>query len=154
TITVSNTGAGTALNVHLTDQLPEDANNQLAWSVTSSQFDTASISPGELLTADKATLVGGASISITVTALVPLDFFGNIPNRSLLDVVPPGLFEVDANVVTDNPSTSHDWSQVYSDFQGTTTNASGARAIDFVNDAINTTKDDIFSAGGSKDVLG
>src|SRR5262249_59503304 len=95
-----------------------------------------------------------ASISITVSALVPLSFFGNTPNAGLPDVVPPGLFELDANVTTDNPSTSHDWDQVFGDFQGATTNASGARAVDFVNDAINTTKDDIFAAGGSKDISG
>src|SRR5262249_33328326 len=123
TITVNNTGAGTALNVHLTDQLPEDANNQLAWSITSSQFGTGSLSSSEWLTAGSATLAGGASISITVSALVPLNFFGNTPNGTLPDTVPPGLFELDANVVTDNPSTSHDWSQVFSDFQGSTTNA-------------------------------
>src|SRR5262249_31529714 len=119
TITVTNTGAGTALNVHLTDQLPEDANNQLAWSITTSQWGSASISPSDLLTADSATLLGGTSLSITVSALVPVNFFGNTPNAGLPDVVPPGLFELDANVTTNNPSTSHDWDQVFSDFQGT-----------------------------------
>ncbi|HKB35807.1 MAG TPA: M57 family metalloprotease, partial [Gemmataceae bacterium] len=41
-----------------------------------------------------------------------------------------------------------------SDSQGATTSTSGARAVDFVNDAINTTKDNIFNAGGSKDISG
>src|SRR5262249_18981231 len=61
--------------------------------------------------------------------------------------------ELDGNTTVES-SGSHDWNQVFSDFQGTTTNASGARAVDFVNDAINTTRDNIFSAGGSKDISG
>jgi uncharacterized repeat protein (TIGR01451 family) len=153
TITVNNTGAGTAVNVVVTDHLPEDPNNQLAWSVTSSQFDTASIDSSEVLTATSAALVGGASEAITVSALVPLDFFGNTPNTVLSDGVPPNLFELDGNTTVDTAG-GHDWNQVFSDFQGTTTNASGARAVDFVNDAFNTTKDNIFSAGGSKDIEG
>jgi uncharacterized repeat protein (TIGR01451 family) len=154
TITVNNTGAGTAQNVVVTDQLPEDANNQLAWKVvTPNPFDTYSISSSELLTATEASLAGNTSISITVSALVPLSFFGNIPNASLTDGIPPNLFELDGNTTVDT-SGGHDWNQVFSDFQGTTTNASGARAVDFVNDAVNTTKDDIFTAGGSKDIEG
>jgi uncharacterized repeat protein (TIGR01451 family) len=154
TITVTNTGAGAATNVVLTDQLPEDANNQLVWSVTSSQFDTTPpIDSSEVLTATSASLAGGASESVTVSALVPLNFFGNVPNTLLPDGVPPGLFELDGNTTVDTAG-GHDWNQVFSDFQGTTTNASGARAIDFVNDAINTTKDNIFTAGGSKDISG
>jgi uncharacterized repeat protein (TIGR01451 family) len=153
TITVSNTGSGTALNVVLKDQLPEDANSQLAWSVTSSQFDVSSISGSELLTATSASLVGGASESITVSALVPLTFFGNSPNTTLPDGLPPNLFELDGNTTVDSIG-AHDWNQVFSDFQGSTTNASGARAVDFVNDAINTTKDNIFTGGGAKDISG
>src|SRR5262249_10585198 len=119
-----------------------------------SQFDTASIDPSsEVLTATSAALLGNTSESITVSALVPLNFFGNIPNGSLPDGVPPNLFELDGNTTVD-VSGSHDWNQVFSDFQGTTTNASGARAVDFVNDAINTTKDNIYTGGGSKDVSG
>jgi uncharacterized repeat protein (TIGR01451 family) len=153
TITVNNTGAGTAQNVVVTDQLPEDANKQLVWSVTASQFGTASISSNEVLTATSASVLGGASEAITVSALVPLSFFGNIPNASLTDGVPPNLFELDGNTTVDTLG-GHDWNQVFSDFQGTTTNASGARAVDFVNDAFNTTKDDEFAAGGSKDISG
>src|SRR5262249_50349896 len=124
-----------------------------AWPVTRSQFDTASISASEVLTAVSASLAGGASESITVSALVPLNFFGTTPNGSLPDGVPPNLFELDGNTTVDS-SGSHDWNQVFSDFQGTTTDASGARAVDFVNDPVNTTKDNIFSAGGSKDISG
>jgi uncharacterized repeat protein (TIGR01451 family) len=153
TITVNNTGAGTALNVVVTDNLPEDANNQLSWSVTSSQFDTASINGSEVLTATSASLTGGASESVTVSALVPLSFFGNVGNSTLADGVPPNLFELDGNTTVES-SGSHDWNQVFSDFQGTTTNASGARAVDFVNDPFNTTKDNEFAAGGSKDISG
>jgi uncharacterized repeat protein (TIGR01451 family) len=153
TITVNNTGAGTAQNVLVTDNLPEDPNNQLAWSVTTSQFDTASISSSEVLTATSASLLGGASEAITVSALVPLSFFGSTPNGTLTDGVPPNLFELDGNTTVDTAG-GHDWNQVFSDFQGTTTNASGARAVDFVNDPINTTQDNIFTGGGSKDISG
>src|SRR5262249_43133079 len=49
TITVTNTGAGTALNVVVTDNLPDA--NQLTWTATSSAFVT-SISGGVLTATD------------------------------------------------------------------------------------------------------
>src|SRR5262249_18249427 len=49
TITVSNTGAGPATNVVVTDQLPEP--DLLTWKVAASNFDTTSISTTDLLTA-------------------------------------------------------------------------------------------------------
>src|SRR5262249_55924280 len=58
TITVSNTGAGPATNVLVTDQLP--AADQLTWTVFSSTFDTPSVSTGDFLTASSTTLPAGA----------------------------------------------------------------------------------------------
>src|SRR5262249_37746256 len=86
TITVTNTAAGPPHNAAVTDQLPEDPNNQLVWSVvTPTPSDKYSISSSELLTATEASLAGNTSISITVSAPVPLNFFGNTPNASLPD---------------------------------------------------------------------
>src|SRR5207249_10793019 len=48
-----------------------------------------------------------------------------------------------------NPLTSHDWSQVYSDFMQFTTNASGTGAINFYTDPI--LNDDSLTGGNSKD---
>src|SRR5262249_2533053 len=140
-----------------TDVLPEDPNNLLNWSATSISFTTSidTSNPAKpKLTGTAASLAGGVTATITVSALVPANFFGNTANASLPDTVPPNLFELDGNVVTDNPSTSHDWDQVFADSQAGNTSTSGARAVDFVNDPINTTKDNIFNAGGSKDTLG
>src|SRR5262249_26689799 len=64
-----------------------------------------------------------------------------------------GTFELDANVQTGvlgstgSTTTSHDWDQVFA-------NSSGALATAFVTDAVNTTSDDIFTGGGSKDTQG
>src|SRR5207247_120554 len=74
TITVSNTGAGPASNVLVTDQLPEGA--LLDWSVGSSDFDSSSISASDFLTASESSLPAGATISIVVNAVVPADLFG------------------------------------------------------------------------------
>ncbi len=75
--------------------------------------------------------------------------------EQLEDRVTPSInpltpLELDANVVT---TTAHDWDQVFNDVvNGTST--SGAIAVSFVTDAVNTTGDDIFTGGGSKDTLG
>src|SRR5262249_37148282 len=59
TITVTNDGAGTALNVTVTDQLPDPT--MLSWTVTSSDFDVTTLPPATgFLTATEATLLGGA----------------------------------------------------------------------------------------------
>src|SRR5262249_46829035 len=66
TITVSNTGAGPATGVVVTDELQKP--DLLSWGVTSSTFDTTSISPDDVLTATTATLAAGASQSVVVSA--------------------------------------------------------------------------------------
>src|SRR5262249_13875579 len=158
TITVSNDGAGPATNVLVTDQLP--AADQLTWGKGTSTFDTASISTSDLLTASSATLAAGVTESITVSALIPLDIFGTSGGGTGSgDPVAAGVFELDGNATTGvlgtsgSTTTSHDWDQVFNDVvNGTST--SGATAASFVTDAVNTTGDDIFTGGGSKDTQG
>jgi hypothetical protein len=59
-----------------------------------------------------------------------------------------GVFELDGDAVH---STLHDWDQVY---DPNTNGASGALATAFDPDTVNSTADDIFQGGGSKDTLG
>jgi uncharacterized repeat protein (TIGR01451 family) len=147
TITVTNDGAGPATHVLVTDQLPEEA--LLTWHVDSSTFDTASLSGSDFLTASSTTLAAGATESVSVSAVIPLDIFG-APSAGGTGTLPAGPFELDGNATT---STSHDWDQVFSDVQnGTTTSDSIARS--FVTDAVNSNRDDIFTGGGSKDTQG
>jgi uncharacterized repeat protein (TIGR01451 family) len=76
TITVSNTGAGTANNVALTDNLPDAS--QLPWVVTSfTGFTSAKISGG-VLTANEANMLGNTTSSVVVSAAVPLKSSGTI----------------------------------------------------------------------------
>src|SRR5262249_16425452 len=153
-----NDGAGPATNVLVTDQLP--AADQLTWTVASSTFGTTSISTGDFLTASSASLAAGATASVTVHALIPLDIFGSTGGGTGSgDPVAAGVFELDGNATTGvlgpsgSTTTSHDWDQVFADVtNGTST--SGALAASFVTDAVNTTNDDIFTGGGSKDTLG
>ena len=64
-----------------------------------------------------------------------------------------GTFELDGNATTGvlgtsgSTTTSHDWDQV---FAGT----SGAIANGFLTDKVSSNTDDIFTGGGSKDILG
>src|SRR5262245_9906145 len=58
------------------------------------------------------------------------------------------VFELDGNVAT---TTTHDWDQVFADNNVIPPPVSGAVASAFVTDAVNTTGDDIFTGGGSKD---
>jgi uncharacterized repeat protein (TIGR01451 family) len=155
TITVNNTGAGTAQNLVVTDNLPDA--DMLTWTATSSDF-TTSISGG-VLTATDASLVGGATASITVSAAVPLNFFGN-PGTGTGngDPVPLGLFELDGNATTGvlgtsgSTTTSHDWDQVFADNTANPpTNTAGALASSFSSDE--TTGDDILTGGSTKDTL-
>jgi uncharacterized repeat protein (TIGR01451 family) len=156
TITVANTGAGTATNVVVTDALPDA--DMLSWSATSSAF-TTSISAG-VLTATDAALAGGTSASVTVSAVVPLDFFGTEgTGTGNGDPLPLDLFELDGNAQTGvlgtsgSTTTSHDWDQVFNDVTNLTT-TSDALASAFVTDKVNVNTDDIFQGGGSKDTLG
>src|SRR5262249_46093903 len=118
TITVTNTGTGTATNVVVTDTLPDAG--MLSWRATSAAF-LPSI-PAGVLTATDAALVGGASASVTVSAVVPLDFFGTTgTGTGNGDPVPLDLFELDGNVTTGvlgssgSTTPSHDWDQVFND---------------------------------------
>jgi uncharacterized repeat protein (TIGR01451 family) len=70
------------------------------------------------------------------------------------------FFQLDGDTSSSYPAaaTGHDWSQVFSDFKKTTTNASGTGAINFYNDPVPVTvpgvpaqTEDAFSGGNSKD---
>src|SRR5262249_23746070 len=110
--------------------------------------------------ASSASLAAGATASVTVHALIPLDIFGSTGGGTGSgDPVAAGVFELDGNATTGvlgssgSTTTSHDWDQVFNDAtNGTST--SGAISASFVTDAVNTTGDDIFTGGGSKDTLG
>jgi hypothetical protein len=78
-----------------------------------------------------------------------------------------GVFELDANTTTGalgtsgSTTVSHDWDQIFADAgspatSGTFTKGttSGALAGSFLTDKVNTTADDIFTGGGSKDTNG
>jgi hypothetical protein len=156
TITVTNDGAGPATNVVVTDQLPQP--DMLSWLIAASTFDVASLSSGDLLTATSAILPAGASESVTVNAVVPLDIFGTTTSGGT-GSLPDGPFELDGNATTGvlgtsgSTTTSHDWDQVFNDVTNGT-GTSGAFAHSFVTDAVNSQSDDIFTGGGSKDTLG
>src|SRR5262249_15910661 len=74
-------------------------------------------------------------------------------------VNPPTPFELDGNLTHTAPT--HDWDQIFADGGSPTTVPSTksftngptslALAGAFINDAVNTTSDDIFTGGGSKD---
>src|SRR5438046_4527123 len=68
------------------------------------------------------------------SALAPEHAFGYVGSTT---------FELDGNIDTDTAG-NHDWDQVHA---GT----SGADNTQFITDAVNTTADDIFTGGGSKD---
>src|SRR5438477_6123838 len=82
-----------------------------------------------------------------------------LEDRTTPTVNPATPLELDGNVTT---ATSHDWDQIFADAQpltngdGTFTDGptSAALAGSFFTDAVNTTADDIFQGGGSKDTLG
>jgi hypothetical protein len=83
-----------------------------------------------------------------------------LEERSLLSSYAT-LFQLDGDASSAYPAgaTGHDWSQVYSDFTKTTSNASGTGAINFYNDPVPVTvpgvpaqTEDAFSGGTSKDV--
>jgi uncharacterized repeat protein (TIGR01451 family) len=157
TITVTNDGAGPATNVVVTDQMP--AADLLFWNATSSAFST-SVSAGDFLTATISSLPAGATSTIVVSALIPLDVFGPTGAGSGSgDPVAAGVFELDGNATTGvlgtsgSTTTSHDWDQVFNDAMNVTS-TSGAIAANFVTDPISTTSDDIFTGGGSKDTNG
>src|SRR5262249_43502457 len=109
---------------------------------------TNSISTGGLLTSSSAVLPAGVTESVTVQALVPLDIFGLVIPPGGTGNLPNGPFELDGNSMDDPAVVGDDWSNaVFGD-------GGNAFAHSFVTDAVNTTADDIFTAGGSKDTLG
>src|SRR5262249_38389103 len=107
-----------------------------------------------------ATLPAGATASVVVSAVIPLDIFGTTGGGTGSgDPVAAGGFELDGNATTGglgssgSPTTSPHRDPVFNDVvNGTST--SGALASSFVTDAVNTNGDDIFTGGGSKDTLG
>jgi hypothetical protein len=145
TITVTNDGAGPATNVRVTDQLPEP--DLLTWGVTSSSFDTTSISTTDLLTASSATLPAGASESVIVSAVIPADIFGSTAAGGT-GSLPRGPFELDGNALDDPAVAGDDWSNAVFG------NGGSSFAHSFVTDTVNSTSDDIFTGGGSKDNQG
>jgi hypothetical protein len=92
--------------------------------------------------------------------------FYRLPLRleQLEDRVTPsilGTFELDGNAQTGvlgtsgSTTPSHDWDQVFADNSvNPATNTAGALASTFVTDKVNSTADDIFTGGGSKDTNG
>src|SRR5215467_7618097 len=67
------------------------------------------------------------------------------------------VFELDGNTVPNSGGLGgHDWDQVYADHQSgiIPPPTSGALAIGFDTDPVNTTQDNIFQGGGSKDTQG
>jgi uncharacterized repeat protein (TIGR01451 family) len=166
TISVTNDGAGPAANIVVTDQMP--AADLLTWVITSSTFDTSSLSNGGFLTATSASLPAGATELVVGSAVIPLDFFGT-PGTGMGngDPVPLDLFELDGNAQTGvlgtsgSTTPSHDWDQVFADAGSPAGSGSfksgpvsGALAGSFVTDAVNSRADDIFTGGGSKDTQG
>jgi hypothetical protein len=65
------------------------------------------------------------------------------------------IFELDGDAVTNQGQGGHDWDQVYADSIAIPpTNTSGALAIAFIPDVVNSNQDNIFQGGGSKDTQG
>ena len=79
TITVSNSGPGTAYNVNLNDPLPDATH--LSWTIDSSTDSTAAISSGTLSDAI-GSLAAGDSVVITVSASAPGGYSNTLPNTA------------------------------------------------------------------------
>ena len=77
TITVGNTGAGTAYNVNLSDPLPASAN--LNWTIQAG--DAGTISGGTLSDAI-GSLASGASVTIHVSAVTPAGYIATLNNTA------------------------------------------------------------------------
>jgi hypothetical protein len=87
-------------------------------------------------------LLSLAIIAVAGLALIPV----------LQAVHDTGRFELEGNVVTDNPAPSHDWDKVYADFQtGFTQNTAQSTASSFVPEPNPSAS--IFTGGGSKDPI-
>src|SRR5262249_56661722 len=97
-----------------------------------------------------------ATVTVVVSAVIPLDIFGTTGGGTGSgDPVAAGVFELDGNATTGvlgtsgSTTTSHDWDQIFNDVVNGTS-SSGAIAASFVTDAVNTTADAIFTGGGSQ----
>src|SRR5439155_21273088 len=108
--------------------------------------DTSVISATDFLTASESSLPAGASITIVVNAVIPLDLFGST-NTANGHPLPSGVFELDGNAA-DDATAGDDWAN------GLLGNGGSGVAHSFVTDAVNSRTDDIFQGGGSKDTLG
>ena len=83
-----------------------------------------------------------------------------LESRVTPSVNPATPFELDGNVTTQS-ATTHDWDQVFADAgspagNGTFSQGPTSKALagSFFTDKVNTTADDIFQGGGSKDTQG
>jgi uncharacterized repeat protein (TIGR01451 family) len=77
TITVSNTGAGTAYNVNLNDPLPDSAD--LIWTIQAGDPGTIS---GGILTDAIGSLASGASVTIDLSAMTPSGYTATLSNTA------------------------------------------------------------------------
>ena len=83
---------------------------------------------------------------------------GRLEDRTLLSLL--STFELDGNAQTGvlgtsgSTTTSHDWDQVYADVQNKTNTSGSIGTPVFVHDPVNTTSDNIFTGGSSKDIHG
>jgi uncharacterized repeat protein (TIGR01451 family) len=146
TISVTNNYPGpAAANVLLTDQLP--AAGLLYWRASSSAF-TVSVSTADFLTATLPSLPAGATATITVSAVIPLDLFGPAFPVPLDGLLPSGPLELDGNALNDPAVARDDWANVVFGDGGS------ALAHSFVTDAVNSPRDDVFTGRGSTDTQG
>jgi uncharacterized repeat protein (TIGR01451 family)/fimbrial isopeptide formation D2 family protein len=86
-------------------------------------------------------------LNVVVGPLGP--FVSQIAPDKVLGYVGSTAFELDGNI--DHSGTNHDWDQVHTDFLNGNTLLSGADNVEFITDLVDTTADDIFTGGGSKD---
>src|ERR1700693_1003826 len=70
-------------------------------------------------------------------------------NQTVMAYVGSTAFELDGNI--DTTTAGHDWDQVHQDYLNGNTALSAADTVAFITDQVNTTADDIFTGGGSKD---
>jgi uncharacterized repeat protein (TIGR01451 family) len=77
-VTITNTGAGSALNVLLSDPLPDSAH--LTWQIKAG--DPGSIDSNGVLTDNIGTLVSGGTVTIHVFAHTPAGYHATLPNTA------------------------------------------------------------------------
>jgi uncharacterized repeat protein (TIGR01451 family) len=102
TLTVKNSGAGTATGVSLTDVLPTTAG--LSWSVDSDPTNTCSIVSGKL-TCTIGSLAAGASVAVHITSPTTTASCSTINNKGTVTSSNDGGGESSASVTVDCPAT-------------------------------------------------